>query len=107
MLIELLLLKRVNDIKRDLEQADAESIGTALAIGFFALWALWIPAVFWWLTRLGIPKFLTIPGALIATGAFLLWSWPAYIFYGLIFTFIVGLIIVIGLGFIAARIDHD
>jgi hypothetical protein len=106
MLLQLLLLKRVNDIKRDIEDWDADAVGTALAIGFFVLWIFWIPSIFWWMTRLGVPRFLTIPLGILATAAVLLWSWPFYVFWGLVFALVIGLLFTIGLGILAAKIDR-
>lgn len=104
MLIELLLLRKASQIRNDIRDMD-DSAQIIWLLGFFVLWIAWIPVIWLLIHRLGIPLWITTLCGAACTIAFLLWSWPAYIFYGLMFTFVFGLICVISLAFSGADDD--
>lgn len=99
MLIELLLLRKTSQIRNDIRDIDDSAQWIWLA-GFFLLWSAWIPVIWLLIRRLGVPAWITIPAAITSTLYVLIWSWPAYFFYGLMFAFVFGLICVISLAFV-------
>lgn len=98
MLIELLLLRKASQIRNDIRDME-DSAQTIWMLGFFVLWFAWIPVIYLIIHRLGIPLWITSLCGAVTTIAVLVWSWPAYFFYGLLFAFVFGLIAVMSLAF--------
>ena len=104
MLIELLLLRKASQIRNDIRDMD-DSAQVIWLLGFFVLWVAWIPVIYLLIHRLGIPLWITTMCGTITTIAVLVWSWPAYFFYGLLFAFVFGTICVISLVFAGGSDD--